>query len=265
MARIDYWQYLIDKQGNPLQNAEVRVYLAGTLIEANIFLDNTFGSFTQSSVSDLKTDIHGFFQFWIGDEWEVEGGYTVDQQFKLIWQNTIDSIQEEVDDIYVFAPVRPIEIGDSIQGELDNKDLNRVISNSEGFKWNNHVDSIVPSASPHDLEPVVFFNIDTVPNRVVSDKLGYQMYQMADRSSTTDIDISAARFYSERITTWDGPSGGLYYKVIRHDFNNYYPIVKFHKFTTDHQIDAKRVETIDPNRTRVWFTTNQTIRAVFFG
>ena len=157
MARIGYWQYLVDKQGRPLQDAEVRVYLAGTLTEANIFLNNTFGSFTTSSVTDLKTDKFGFIQFWIGDEWETEGGYTVDQQFKIVWQNTVDSIQEEIDDLYLFAPVEPLDTTDSIQGQASNRDINKVISNRQGYKWDTHVDSIVPSASPHDLEPVVFF------------------------------------------------------------------------------------------------------------
>jgi len=213
MARIDYWQYMVDREGRPLEDAQVRVYLAGTLIEANIFLHPEFGSFTISSAEDLKTNKYGFVQFWMGDEWEVEGGYTVDQQFKIVWQNDVDGYEQEIDKLYVLSPLRPIEIGNDIIGQQDNKDLNRVISNKQGHKWNTHVDSIVPSSSPHDLEPVVLFDLSNLQNKVISNKLGYQMYEMASTASITPLDVSAARFYSERITTWS-TSGGLYYKAV---------------------------------------------------
>jgi hypothetical protein len=75
MARVDYWQYLLDSNGEPLPFAEVRVYLAGTLTEADIYLDSSFGSITTASSESLKTDKNGFIQFWVGDRWETEGGY----------------------------------------------------------------------------------------------------------------------------------------------------------------------------------------------
>jgi len=264
MARIDYWQFLLDKQGRPLQDAEVRVYLAGTLIEADIYLNETFGSVTKSSSEDLKTDKFGFIQFWVGDIYEVEGGYDVDQQFKLVWQNTIDSVQEEIDNIYVFTPVRPIDVSDDIIGDPSNKDFDKVISNKLGYKWDLHVDSIVPSASPHDLEPVEFFDLDSQRRRVISNKLGYQMYQMAERASITPIDISAARYISQDVTTWN-TSGGIYYKDITHNFNNYYTVVKITKLSNDNYIEAKRIESVNPDITRVWLEDSISVKVKVFG
>jgi len=263
MARIDYWQYLLDRQGRPLEDAKVRVYLAGTTIEADIYLNHTFGSVTKAKAEDLKTDKNGFIQFWIGDVFEPEGGYDVDQQFRIVWWNDIDSIVEEIDDLYVFTPVRQIDVSDNIRGQASNVDFDKVISNKQGYKWDAHVDSIVPSASPHDLHPVEYFDLDHHTNKVINNKLGYQMYQMAERASYTPIDISAARFTPFSFASLDA-SGGEYYKDMTHNYNNYYPIVKVIK-TNNHVIEAKRVESISPDVTRIWLSENIPIRVGVFG
>ena len=264
MARIDYWQYMVDNEGNPLENAEVRVYLAGTLDEADIYLNGTFGSVTRSSTEDLKTNKFGFVQFWIGDEWEVEGGYTVDQQFKVVWQNDVDAIEEEIDNLYIFSPLRPVVTLDSIQGQPNNRDKNRLISNKQGKRWNDHVDSIVPSASPHGLEPVEFFDLDERQNRVISNKLGYQLYEMAETASITPTDVSAAGFYNETISSWTA-SGGEYYKDVTHNFNNYYPIVVLYKIANLAMIRTKRIEAQGPDVTRVWLNENINVRVGIYG
>lgn len=267
MARISYWQYLVDRQGNPLNREQVRVYLARTSIEANIYLNETFGLSTKSSVVDLKTDRYGFLQFWIGDEFEIDGGgYSVDQQFKIVWQNTVDSIQEEIDDIYIFSPVRKIELSDNIQGKASNKDLDRVISNSLGYKWDTHVDEIVPSASPHGLLPVDFYNLDTKVNKVISNKLGYQMYTMAETASTTPIDISAARYTSQAFSSFNyDPSEDLYYVSLNHGYNNLYPIVKVKKSNNNEQIIPEKIESVNPNTIRVWLTESINIEIAVIG
>lgn len=264
MARIDYWQYLVDNKGRPLEDAEVRVYLAGTLTEATIYLNSAFGSFTTSSVADLKTDKNGFVQFWVGDEFETEGGYESTQAFKVVWQNTVDSVEEEIDDLYLFAPVVPLDTSDSIQGVPSNKDANKVISNKQGYKWDTHTDSIVPSASPHDLEPVVLFNLDDRQNKVISNKLGYQMYTMAQTASVTPMDISAARFHREIVPSLS-VSGSTYYTDVIHNFNNYYPIVRVSKINNNHRIEAKRVQSINPNTVRVWLEENISVYVVVYG
>lgn len=250
MARIGYWQYMVDKQGNPLQDAEVRVYLAGTNDEANIYLNSTFGSFTTSSVIDLKTNKFGFVQFWVGDKWETEGGYDVTQQFKIVWQNIVDSIQEEIDNLYLFTPVRPIVTSDDVRGVPSNVDEDKVISNKQGYKWDTHVDSIVPSSAPHDLNPVVFFDLNGKPNRIISDKIGYQMYTMAELASITPIDISAARFHGETVSLWT-TSGGKFYSDINHNFNNYYPTVSVVKASDLHEIIPEKIESIDMDNIRI--------------
>lgn len=264
MARIDHWQYLVDSQGRPLQNTQVRVYLAGTSTEANIYLDGAVGVLTTSSSEDLKTDENGFFQFWVGDEWETNGGYSATQQFRIVWQNDIDGIEEEIDDLFLYAPVLPIDVSDDIKGIPSNKDKNKVISNRQGYKWDGHVDSIVPSASPHNLQPVVFYDLNTIKNRVISDKLGYQMYEMASTASSISVDVSASSFYTTAVSAWSA-SGGLYYADVNHNFNNYYPIIKISKVFNDRVIEPELLKSISPNITRIWVTENINFNVTVLG
>lgn len=263
--RIDYWQYLLDKQGKPLSNAEVRVYLAGTVQEADIYLDANFGSVTKSSIADLKTDQYGFVRFWIGDIWEVEGGYNVNQKFKIIWQNNIDIIEEYIDDIFIFTPVEIIDVSDSIKGNTNNRDKNKVISNSDGYKWNEHTDSIVPSASPHGISPVTWFDTGTLQSKVISNKLGYQMYELAITSTSTPIDISAAGLYTETINIWDTSASGIYFKEVSHGLNNLYPIVRLIKDDDDSQYMYMKVKSIDYNNIKVWVNQYITTRILVMG
>lgn len=264
MARIDYWQYLLDDQGRPLQYAEVRVYLAGTLTEADIYLDATFGSVTKSSDADLKTDKYGFVQFWIGDRWEVEGGYNVDQQFKVRWYNTIDSEYEQIDNLYVFTPVKPIDTSDTIEGNPRNRDRNKVISNTQGYDWDTHTDSTLPSGNPHGIAPVTWFDLGSLQSKVISNKLGYQMYQLATTSSITPVDISASDYYTTTISSWTA-SGGYYYADVAHNHTNFYPVVRIVKDSNDEQLVPYNVESIDADTTRIWVEENVNMRVVIIG
>lgn len=263
MARVDYWQYLLDSNGNPLQYAEVRVYKAGTLIEADIYLDSTFGSITNSSSEDLKTDQYGFIQFWIGDRWETEGGYKETQKFRVRWYNDIDGIYEEIDNLYIFTPVRPIVIDDSVKGVPSNKDKDKVISNTQGYEWDTHVDSIVPSASPHGIAPVEFFTTGLLQSKVISNKLGYQMYQMADLAATTPVDVSGATIYTEA-ASWSA-SGSIYYTDITHSLSNSYPVVELVRTDNYNHIIPLLIRSIDQNTVRIWVDDNISSRIVVLG
>lgn len=263
MARVDYWQYLLDRQGRPLQYAEVRVYLAGTLVEADIYLDATFGATTKSSSVDLKTDQYGFIQFWIGDRWEVRGGYNETQQFKVVWQNTVDSIQEQIDNLYVFTPVRPIDISDGIKGDTSNRDKDKVISNTQGYDWDTHTDLTLPLDTPHGIAPVTFFNTSQVQSRVISNKLGYQMYELATTSSVTPVDVSGATSY-ETTSSWTS-SGGYYYQDVVHNLGNFYPVVALEKTSNGYQLVPMEIQSMDENTVRIWVEENTSSNILVLG
>jgi hypothetical protein len=265
MARVDYWQYLLDRQGNYLADAPVRVYLAGTLTEADIYLDSSFGSVTKSSTGDLKTNQYGLVQFWVGDQWEIEGGYNVDQQFKIRWYNSVDSIWEEIDNFYVFTPVRPIVVTDSIKGVPSNRDKNKTISNEQGYNWDTHTDAELPLENPHGMAPATLYDRDTLASKVISNKLGYQMYQLATTASTiTKIGVSGSRVHTETINTWTS-SGGSYYKDVTHNFSNFYPMVKLIKNFNDNHYIPMEVKSISKDEVRIRVTENIVTRVVIFG
>jgi hypothetical protein len=84
MARIHFWSYLLNEEGQPLQNADVTVYLAGTVVPADIYLQEAGGTYTDVE-PQLTTNSEGYFEFWIGDVEEV-AGYATPQKFKLVWE-----------------------------------------------------------------------------------------------------------------------------------------------------------------------------------
>jgi hypothetical protein len=263
MARVDYWQYLLDNQGRPLEYVEVRVYLAGSLTEADIYLDSTFGSITKASAEDLKTDKYGFIQFWIGDRWETEGGYNETQTFKIRWYNAIDGLYEEIDNLYVFTPVRPIVTTDSVKGVPSNKDKDKVISNQQGYNWDTHVDLTLPSGSPHGIAPVDFFQTGQLQSKVISNKLGYQMWNLSAQASAAPVDVSGAGFY-DHVASWV-VSGSVYWDDVPHSLENWYPVVEIIRSDNNQHIMPLLVQSRSENIVRVWVDDNVSSRIVVLG
>lgn len=279
MARIPYWEFLVDSNGQPLRYIDVRVYLAGTLTEADIYMHANFGAMTTSSVGNLKTDKDGFFQFFIGDRYEVNGGYNEFHQFKVRWYNDTDSRYEEIDNIYLHTPVTPVSTSDSVKGQASNRDKNKVISNTQGFNWNRHKDIDVLDEAVHNINPAVLFNTNTSYNRVISNKLGYQMYELATSAGSPAISgsiaVSAAMYHTETILPggWSPsaiPSAGAVYCIdVNHNFNNYYPLVNLINISNNgrnnFQITPIIVKSISPSATRIWVDDNLKTKVVIIG
>ena len=90
MARLHFWQWIVDDEGRPLKNVIIRFYLADQLYqEAEIYTHPSLGAATTSSVAAITTDANGFFEFWVGDEFESNGGYEATQKFQLTWRGMI--------------------------------------------------------------------------------------------------------------------------------------------------------------------------------
>jgi hypothetical protein len=55
MARYHYWQYIVDEEGTPLDNVEIRFYLSdGTgigSVEASIYRNPSTGAITTTSLN----------------------------------------------------------------------------------------------------------------------------------------------------------------------------------------------------------------------
>ena len=56
MARIHYWQYIVDEEGRPLENVNVRFYLSDNPTQqADIFTHPELGAATITSVANIQT------------------------------------------------------------------------------------------------------------------------------------------------------------------------------------------------------------------
>jgi hypothetical protein len=255
MARYHYWQYIVDEEGTPLDNVEIRFYLSdGTgigSVEASIYRNPSTGAITTTSKADLKTNADGFFEFWVGDEHEVEGGYEYSQKFRLEWYKA-GIVGGSIDPVDVYPPLPPVDETASGQtvGEAEKK--NKLISNALAYKWSNHIDIPVPTEDPHNLQPVVHCDNNNDFNKVVSNLLINKMYQGALSGATVTLDASAADMYSALITSagWT-PSGDNYISNIKHDLLNEWPIVQLMKVPKGEVIVPNTIKSISNRRTVV--------------
>ena len=215
MSRFHYWQFLLNKEGQPIPDANISVYLAGTEISANVYFDE-FGSNYSNTPPQIITNNMGYFEFWIGDASE-EFGYSKGQKFKIEWEKPgvalgqIDWIDIfphviEVDETDKFSNTKDKLISNKLAyrweqhrnhtiqdngfpihgieqfNELDDNSIsNKVISNLMGKKWNDHVNyslSTPPISAlntPHGLLPVDGTINDNVFNKLVNNKILYDI------------------------------------------------------------------------------------------
>ena len=103
MARIHFWTYMLNEEGQPLQDANVTVMLAGTVVPADVYLQEAGGSSTDVA-PQMITNSEGYFEFWIGDVNEI-AGYATPQKFKLKWEKVgVTTGQIDFIDILPNAP-----------------------------------------------------------------------------------------------------------------------------------------------------------------
>lgn len=255
MARYHYWQYIVDEEGSPLDSVDISFYLSDQpTVFANIFLNPTTGAITTTEQADLKTNANGFFEFWVGDPWEVEGGYEHTQKFRLEWYKA-GIIAGKIDPVDIFPPLPSVDETATGQGIGEREKKNKLISNALAFKWNQHIDLPVPSASPHDIQPVRFCDTDNEFNKVVSNRLINKIFQGALSAGTVSLDASAADMFTDFVSAGDllvsgAPSAGSFILTnppnnnIKHDLLNEWPVVQVMKMPQGKQGQG---EVISPN------------------
>lgn len=262
MARYHYWQYIVDEEGSPLDSVEIRFYLSDQpTVEANIFLNPTTGAITTTSQADLKTDANGFFEFWVGDPWEVEGGYLHTQKFRLEWYKA-GIIAGYIDPVDIFPPLPSVDETSTGQGIGEREKKNKLISNALAYKWNSHIDLPVPSASPHDIQPVRFCETDNEFNKVVSNRLINKIYQGALSAGEVNLDAKAADMRSYTVNgsslipcaasgtfiLTNPPSSN---NSIKHDLLNEWPVVQVMKMPQAEVITPTSIKSINNRRTTI--------------
>lgn len=261
MARIHYWQYIVDEDGRPFSDVNVEFFLnedTDYTQFASIYANSTVGHMTTTDAINLETNQDGYFEFWVGDEWELNGGYPSTQRFKLYWDRA--GIKPgEISSIDLFPPL--YQVDETLSGQLVSSEAvrrNKVISNRLAYRWEQHIETMVPSAAPHNIYPVIVCDPDTEYNKVVSNELMNKIYTLAVSASTTSLDASAADIDFSEIPNdhaWSA-SGSLYYADISHNLNNQYPILQVVEMATNQLEIPESIQSISVNDTRVVFSSS---------
>ena len=174
MARRHYWQFLVTDEGNPIENAEITIYIAGTSDTANVYLDEFGGNATASS-PQTYTSRKGYFEFWIADTTEPNG-YFFDQKFKIGWKAPGVSAGY-IDYIDVFS-TSVAEVDVTSTDPLKNK----VVSNLLAKGWEDHRFEKIGTGgvvSIHGIYPINEIQFDdtdtdnTARNKLVNNIMGH--------------------------------------------------------------------------------------------
>jgi hypothetical protein len=236
MARYHYWQYIVDSEGRPLENVNVRFYLADNPAEeAEIFTHPSLGAPTITSEANTRTDGNGFMEFWVGDEFEAYGGYTSAQQFKLSWERA-GILLGTINYVDVFPPVLKVDETDNFSSTKDNK--NKTVSNELAEKWDSHTDENVVSSEPHNLEPLMNYILAAIKS-----------------DGALSIGASAATESNFTVNTWT-PSGDIFYTQLDHFIGRKYPLVQVRESSTDLRIIPAKIKSVDINSVQVMVSDN---------
>lgn len=252
MARVHYWQYIVDEEGRPLEGVDIRFYLNDNPSEeAEIFVNPAIGRPTTTSEADLKTDGNGYFEFWIGDEFEPLGGYISTQKFRITWQRA-GILLGQINNIDIFPPIFQVDETDNVSSTKDDK--NKLVSNALAYKWDSHVDAQAADR-PHGFAPVNINSTSLIYNKLVSNSLINYILSAISSAGTISIQASAAVERNFSITSWQ-TSGSDYYADLDHFIGRQFPIVQLRESPSNEMIIPKRIVSVDTNKIRVFVSAD---------
>lgn len=151
--RSHWFGFVLNEEGNPIENCTVKVYLAGTEILTNIFQQETGGFINDQTTNTLLTNGAGYYEFWIADSSELYG-YARNQKFKITWEKT-GIADGMIDYIDIFAT--GYDGVDETDGTSSTKnEKNKLLSNFLAYTWEYHrLNTITIGASgsnnPHNI------------------------------------------------------------------------------------------------------------------
>lgn len=183
MARKHYWQFLVTDEGNPIENASITIYEAGSENPVWVYTDEIGGTGT-ASAPQVTTSKKGFFEFWVATNDEANG-YPITTKFKIAWSAPGVS-GGYIDYVDVFSTaVAPVLIGDS------NPDLNKAVSNALATGWELHKNwtIAIDGHGVHGLYGVDVGDTDPVLSKLVSNFYAKRWtdHESTDYTGATDI------------------------------------------------------------------------------
>jgi len=261
MARIHYWQYIVNEDGEPVENAVVRFYLADNpTTEAEIFLHPTAGTTTTTSVAELTTNSNGFFEVWFGDELENTGGYEASQKFKLTWSKA-GIASGYIDKIDIYPTVFQVDETDNIS--QDRSVRNKLISNELAYSWESHI-SMNATEGPHGFAAVDYNDNSIVYDKLVSNNLMNYVFSILSSGGSISIAASAAAVRNFSVNSWT-PDADSYYTNLDHFIGNGYPVVQVRNTATNQMVEPYKVVSINTDRIQLWMSANDNVEVTIIG
>jgi len=260
MARIHYWQYIVNEDGEPVENAIIRFYLADSTTEAEVFLHPTAGTTTTSSVAELVTNSNGFFEVWFGDELENTGGYEASQKFKLTWSKA-GIASGVINKIDIYPTVFQVDETDNISQNRSVR--NKLVSNELAYNWESHITKAAIEG-PHGFAAVDYNDTNTTYNKLVSNNLMNFVFSILTSGGSVSIAASAAAVRTFSVTSWTA-DGSVYYSNLDHFIGNGYPIVQVRYTATNETVEPYKIKSINTDRIQLWMSTNDNVEVTIIG
>jgi hypothetical protein len=256
MGRLHHWYYLKGREGRPIVNANLNLYIADTKTEATVY-ESTAAS-AAIDQSTWLTGTSGFFEFYIGDQFEeIYTGYSPSIEFDLQWSASAARYSDGIIPSGVIEDIQLLPKIFTVNEALTDSTRNKMVSNFLAYKWDQHPDQDY-SLEPHEIEPVdVNDSTDTTMNKVVNDDLMNRLVSFPIVSAgLPTINTSGALLTQQWIypSAWS-PSGDTY---VTADINTNligrnqpYPIVQIYDTDTGDMIIPVRVTDIDDENMRI--------------
>lgn len=188
MARRHYWQFLVTDEGNPIENAQISIYIAGTTDAVWVYTDEV-GTVGSQTAPQVTTSRKGYFEFWVADQNETNG-YPLSTKFKIAWSAAGVS-SGYIDYIDVFSTSwEPVD-------ETDTNILkNKAVSNHLAKGWEDHRLAALPGDTPHGMDFVdesdAISVIAGVRNKVISNYQGFLWDMHAKRQYDGSLSLTVA-------------------------------------------------------------------------
>jgi hypothetical protein len=263
MGRVHFWAFLKDKQGQPLVGGNVSLYLSGTDTDAVVFTTSVSasGGTDRRDQSSWTTGASGYFDFYIGDEWEENFGYSADQLFRLEWTDGTPSpsARGEIDQLQIFDQIFPMD------QTLEDTTENKMVSNEYAYKWDNHV-ALTYTDEVHSIHPVDTTDAsDATFDKVVTNEL---LNRIDNLTSTLlacggeGIVISASGSLIDiqpvGASAWSASADGTYFADVTYRLtrDKQFPIVQIWDEDSAQIWQPKEIRDVDNDTLRIWSNDN---------
>ena len=172
MARSHYWQYILNSEGQPVEDVSITLYLAGTTTTARVYTSETGGT-PSSAAPQATTDADGFFEFWISnDSDDTTYGYPTTQKFKLNWVKSGIVASATIDNLDIFPPVLTFDEVEVSGASASDSQKNKLVSNLLASGWEDHKNIVQSSSTPaHGLDDVDETDTSLRYNKLVNNYL----------------------------------------------------------------------------------------------